>query len=481
MSHKKMTQSKRAKQNVVSAFLPRQLAPKNQRQPFVSVICPTWNRREFLPYLLYIYQYQDYPADKRELIILDDSPQSNEDLIEMLVDRTQHSVRYIYSEKRLVLGEKRNMLNKMAAGEYIISFDDDDYYPPDKISFQVNAMQQHNSTFSGSDQIYIWYSHLNKIYLTYPFGKHHALNGTFGYHRNFLRKHRYDDSAKLAEEKAFLNNFTAPVLQIKPEKAILCVSHGSNTWDKDFVLASVTPTTLTLEDFVQDQNLLSYYRRMSTLPTTTQVAWAAFERIAVLYEAGNKEERDQALNRLTQLGVAAEQLFPVENVIHDSAEQSELATHCYILEQAQQHQWQNVLLLDARLSYVHKEIAVTNLNELLRRLPDIDWQVLLLGAQYHQLFPLGSINGVARILKAEYGCAYAVQGRFIDILLDEYRQKIAEQSSLKQCWEILMCSSCWLGCYPSYAFLPQMRSGESGELIDSTARFFRKVLPDNVK
>lgn len=80
------------------------------------------------------------------------------------------------------------MLNAMAQGEYILCFDDDDYYPPDKISWQVAQMQASNALFSGSDQIYIWYSHLDKIYITHPFGPRHALNGTFGYHRNLLKK-----------------------------------------------------------------------------------------------------------------------------------------------------------------------------------------------------------------------------------------------------------------------------------------------------
>lgn len=101
-------------------------------KPFVSVVCPSYNRREFLPYLLYIYQYQDYPADRRELIIVDDSPHSSQDLVDMLVDPSMENVRYIHSDRRLMLGEKRNMLNDLAKGEYIVCFDDDDYYSPQK-------------------------------------------------------------------------------------------------------------------------------------------------------------------------------------------------------------------------------------------------------------------------------------------------------------------------------------------------------------
>jgi hypothetical protein len=468
-----------SKSTLLNSLLQRQETGKTQTLPFVSVICPTWNRREFLPYLLYIYQYQDYPADKRELIIVDDSPESNEDLIDMLVDRTQHSVRYVHSDKKMILGEKRNLLNRLATGKYILCFDDDDYYPADKISWQVGAMQENNSIFSGCDQIYIWYSHLDKIYRTRSFGKNHALNGTFGYHRNFLRNHRYDDNASLAEEKGFLNGFTVPVLQLEPGKAILCVSHSANTYDKDFILGSSEPTSLTLEDFVQDKNLISHYRRLSTLPTSTRVKWGTFARIVVMYDASDCSQRDEAISTLYELGVEQQQLILVEKSSHPSAERAELETHCQILEQARQEQWQNVLLLDAGLSYVHKESAVNDLNHLLQQLPNIDWQVLLLGAQYQQIIPLKALKGIAKVGNAECGCAYVVNGQYIDTLLTLYRDAIEQELSLTAGWPTLMEQSCWLGCYPCYAFLQQSRSPESGGWTDCTHLFFRKSQPTN--
>ncbi len=158
--------------------------------PFVSVVTPTWNRAAFLPYLLYIYRRQDYPADRRELVILDDSPQSHLPIIQKLTQGhpEKFNIRYIHHPERLALGKKRNMLNELAVGEYILCMDDDDYYPADKISYTIGMMQKHRALISGSDQIPIWYSHINRIFKTHSFGKHHILNGTFCYHRNYLEK-----------------------------------------------------------------------------------------------------------------------------------------------------------------------------------------------------------------------------------------------------------------------------------------------------
>lgn len=458
------------KQGLLSSLMKRQQAQHARETPFVSVVCPTWNRREFLPYLLYIWQYQDYPADRRELIILDDSPQSSADLVEMMAG-PQANVRYVHSEVRLTLGRKRNLLNEMAQGEYILCFDDDDYYPPDKISHQVTQLQLHGARFSGCDQIYIWYSHLDKIYLTHPFSKRHALNGTFGMHRNLLKTHRYDDDATIGEEQAFLKGFTTPVLQIDPRKAILCISHSSNTYDKDFVMGSSIPTDLRLEDFVTDSNLLTHYRRLSRAPLNTRVAWEAFDKIALI--AASEAMLEESARGLMAFGVSASQLMPV---CKDAA-RTDMETHLSILEQAQREGWRNVLLLDAGVQFVKKENTVIQVNKLLSGIGQLDWQVLLLGGRYERFSPAQSMKGVARIFNAGCGCAYAVNADYFTTLADAYRQGMEQGVSLDRVWSVLMSfGHMWLGFSPSFAFLQQAAEPESGKTIDCTHWFFRKSL-----
>ena len=65
-----------------------------------------------------------------------------------------------------------------------------------------------------------------------PYGPNHATAGTFAFKRELLKTHRYDDNAALAEEKAFLKNYTVPFVQLEPKKTILVFSHIHNTFDK---------------------------------------------------------------------------------------------------------------------------------------------------------------------------------------------------------------------------------------------------------
>jgi Glycosyl transferase family 2 len=460
------------KQGLMSSLIERQQASRTRPLPFVSVVCPTWERREFLPYLLYIWQYQDYPAEQRELIILDDSAQSNADLVAMLVGDADN-VRYVHSTERLALGKKRNLLNEMAKGEYILCFDDDDFYPADKISYQINQMQLHSARFSGCDQIYVWYSHLDKIYLTWPFGPKHALNGTFGLHRNLLAKHRYEDDATLGEEGGFLKGFTTPVLQVDPQKAILCISHSSNTYDKDFIMGCSIPTDLRLENFVTDANLLAHYRRLSNAPLNTQVSWQAFDKIALI--APDEATLAARAEGLLAFGVSASQLVPVIAEPAATAQQSGLLTHRRVLEQAKAQGWVNVLLLDAEIQFVKKENTVHQVNKLLKGLRQIEWQVLLLGGRYEQFTLTQSLNGVARIFNAGCGCAYAVNAGYYDALSDAYRQGLEQNVSLDRVWSVLMSlGHQWLGFSPSFAFLQHTQDPHSGKTVDCTHWFFRK-------
>ena len=52
--------------------------------PFVSVCTPTFNRRPFFPYLIKSFYKQTYPMEYIEWIIIDDGPDSVEDLVKSL-------------------------------------------------------------------------------------------------------------------------------------------------------------------------------------------------------------------------------------------------------------------------------------------------------------------------------------------------------------------------------------------------------------
>jgi glycosyltransferase involved in cell wall biosynthesis len=237
---------------------------------FVSCICATYNRRRFLPYLLHVYKNQTYPSNKRELVIFDDSPTTNQDIIDDFQKKNpKEKIVYHYQSEKLTLGKKRNELNKMAKGDIIINFDDDDYYPPDRVKYTVTKMNQQKAEVAGSSEIYLYFTQTKQMMISGPFSNCHSTNGTIAFRKSWLYggdnifnktvQRKYNDEATKAEEKEFLDDFQNPILQIPALNAILCIAHGDNTVDKYPMRQNMRETKVKLKDIVKDKYLYNFY------------------------------------------------------------------------------------------------------------------------------------------------------------------------------------------------------------------------------
>jgi glycosyltransferase involved in cell wall biosynthesis len=195
---------------------------------FVSVVCPTYNRREFIPFVIEQFNKQTYPQSHMELILLDDSETSNQDLI----PPQQKNIIYVYDPIKLSLGKKRNKINDLARGKYIICFDDDDYQHPKRVSYTVTRMNSCKAQLSGSTICFIYFCDIDKIFKFGPYGRYHSTNNMMAYTKEFSKKNRYNENDGIAEEKGFLKNFTLPMLQLDASKLVLTINHTSNVYDK---------------------------------------------------------------------------------------------------------------------------------------------------------------------------------------------------------------------------------------------------------
>ena len=132
--------------------------------------------------------------------------------------------------------------------------DDDDFYPPERVTHAVDRLRsQPRALCAGSSIVYIYFNDLDKIYQFGPYGPMHATAGTFAFKRELLKQTRYDDDAEIAEEKAFLKNYTVPLVQLDPMKAILVFAHQFNTFDKRRLLVNPHP------NFVRETKLKPKY------------------------------------------------------------------------------------------------------------------------------------------------------------------------------------------------------------------------------
>ena len=234
--------------------------PTHLIKPLVSICTPTFNRRPFIKTLIKCFEHQTYPKDKMEWIIIDDGTDKIEDLVKDIPQ-----VKYYKYNEQMVLGKKRNIMHEKCSGDIIVYMDDDDYYPPERVSHSVEMLLSHPKALcAGASEIYIYFKHINQMYQFGPYGPNHATAGTFAFKKELLNNHSYDDNAALAEEKHFLKNYTVPFVQLEPKKTILVFSHIHNTFDKKTLLDNphpdyCKPSDKKVEDFVKSEELKNFF------------------------------------------------------------------------------------------------------------------------------------------------------------------------------------------------------------------------------
>ena len=233
--------------------------PQQQQQkllyPFVSVCTPTFNRRPFFPMAIQCFLTQTYPADRVEWIIIDDGTDKIGDLVQSIPQ-----VRYFSYDAKMHLGQKRNLMHQQAKGDILVYMDDDDYYPPERISHAVEMLQNNPSALcAGSSEMYIYFKHIQKMYQFGPYGPNHSTAATFAFRKELLQHTSYDDDACVAEEKRFLKDYTIPFVQLDPMKTILVFSHVHNSFDKKTMLETPNPyvkeSPKTVHDFVKGDKI----------------------------------------------------------------------------------------------------------------------------------------------------------------------------------------------------------------------------------
>ena len=232
-------------------------------RPFVSVLTPTYNRRQFIPIAIACFKAQTYPQDRMEWIVLDDGTDKVGDLF---AASGLKNVRYVAlpEGEKLPIGAKRNRINEMAKGDICVCWDDDDYYVPDRVRHAVQRLQgQKMAPVAGSTEIYMYFPDRDEVWSAGPYNPNHATNGTMAYWRSYFKTHKYDDTAAKAEERQFMDDWKTPVVQMRPENVMLVINHGINTFDKRKMIhmgnKALKKTSLKLKTLIKDKKIRDFY------------------------------------------------------------------------------------------------------------------------------------------------------------------------------------------------------------------------------
>jgi len=218
--------------------------------PSVSIITPTFNKKSFLPLAVNNFLSFDYPKDKLEWIILDDSEESSKDVLP-----NDSRIKYYYYDKetkdkmyqlfinnykekkeeyknlskkqkkgnkyklrrdhkkyfkgnRIPLGMKRNICVQYASNNIILHMDDDDFYPPKSIITRVNGLLENKVECVGCSTIGCF--HINKlISLVYTPDKNFSSakkisTASLAYTKDFWKQNKFENQDIINEGEHFL-------------------------------------------------------------------------------------------------------------------------------------------------------------------------------------------------------------------------------------------------------------------------------------
>ena len=236
--------------------------------PGVSLITPTYNRKNTIKLAVINFLSFDYPKDKLEWIIIDDSPEPIQDVlpdderikyhyfgpdaINKLYNAYVSNIKKKRKKKksnkpindphykaghflnnRLPLGLKRNLGVAYSKFDYIVHMDDDDYYPKDSINERIFKMLENPKIMClGCDQLNQFHTiKMASIKVKSAEDMKTAsriYECTLCYHKKFWDKQRFESGDLSGEGTAFLKNRSSLCEIIPSDKVIVGLIHGGN-------------------------------------------------------------------------------------------------------------------------------------------------------------------------------------------------------------------------------------------------------------
>lgn len=112
--------------------------------PNISIVTPCYNRTKWLNLMLFNLQQQDYPKDKLEWVIDDDSTDKlfkSKEEIKRAEEIIGFRIKYFHTTNRRSIGAKRNNLTKIATHKICANLDTDDIFLPQWLKHSMEVMQ----------------------------------------------------------------------------------------------------------------------------------------------------------------------------------------------------------------------------------------------------------------------------------------------------------------------------------------------------
>jgi len=199
-------------------------------KPLVSCIMPTYNRGKFAAQAVKYFFRQRYPL--RELIVIDDGSEPAAAFL-------PHDERIVYIrlDKRTSTGQKRNIAIQQSRGDYIVLWDDDDWYGETRVERQVAPLIERKADVTGLDMGYIFEMAGAQFWSCCPdlcsrMFYADVPGGTIAFHRDVWKNLNGFPDMSVAEDAAFLKKARGryKIAKLPNSDVFVYIRHHANTW-----------------------------------------------------------------------------------------------------------------------------------------------------------------------------------------------------------------------------------------------------------
>ena len=222
-----------------SVKLPPTLAFENC--PFISVLTPTYNRRNFIDLAFLNLLITDYPKSKIQWVIVDDSDDPTKSVLDKIKKFEERDpgfeITYVPMTKKRSVGYKRNRAVNAAKYDICVNMDDDDVYPESSFRRRV-AWLLHGSYTSkkvvGCTMIAMYdLNHGISAVNTPPWAlkqSQRVSEASFCFYRGYALENPFPD-VQQSEGEGFIDACIKDdlFLEIPPQQILVALNHGTNT------------------------------------------------------------------------------------------------------------------------------------------------------------------------------------------------------------------------------------------------------------
>jgi hypothetical protein len=220
-----------------AAELPPILLPENC--PPISIVTLLYNRRKFFELACHNMLMTDYPKDKIEWIIVEDSDDPQEDASDRVVAVAAAAapmrVEYLPLKRKTPVAEKRNLGTAKATADIVLMMDDDDHYPGTSFRRRVAWLTRHPwkpravaATTIACYDLVKGISAVNTPPMGLPLGQR-VSEATLTFYKSWWEERKFPSPVQVGEGEEFLTGRAHEVLEIPPQQIIVAFSHGANT------------------------------------------------------------------------------------------------------------------------------------------------------------------------------------------------------------------------------------------------------------